>query len=166
MKRLTLFVVFLCVLQACASYSPYQPAGKNGYGYRHTQLSETQYRVDFKARDLEQGKAVDFAMLRAAELTLEKGYDWFEVVDRESDLSHQHPDAGFNLTLGSGIYHHSRSSVFFGTGLRDTDEGIVTVLLEINMGKGNKPDAQRVYSANALVEKLRQALGMEQGSPL
>ncbi len=172
MKRLCLVVAYLFLLQACASYSPYQPANKNGFGYSHSQLSETQYRIDFKARDIEQGKALDYAMLRAAELTIEKGYDWYEVVDKQSDILHKHvsPNAGFNVTQSRSIERNCgllgcttrmsepHSSVTIGAGVGERDRGIVTVLLEIKMGKGVRPDADKVYSASALVTNLRPKL--------
>lgn len=156
MKRLALIVVYLFLLQACASYSPYQPAKNDGFGYRHTQLSETQYRIDFKARDIEQGIAVDYAMLRAAELTIEKGYDWFEVVDRENNLSRNRvtPSVGFSS------FSHFHSGLILGAGVSSNDSGNVTVLLEINMGKGVRPDAKQVYSAHELANNLRQSLKM------
>lgn len=173
MKRLCLVVAYLFLLQACASYSPYQPANQSGYGYSHTQMSDNQYRIDFKARDIEQGKALDYAMLRAAELTIEKGYDWYEVVDRQSDISHKHvsPNTGFNVTQSRSIERdcgllgcttrmsEPHSSVIIGAGVSEHDRGIVTVLLEIKMGKGVRPDAKQVYSAQTLLENLGKSLG-------
>ncbi|MFA7556018.1 MAG: hypothetical protein WCY88_17370 [Spongiibacteraceae bacterium] len=55
----------------------------SGYGYSETEISTNRYCVDYKARSHSAGKAKNYALLRAAELTLEKGYDWFVVVDRE-----------------------------------------------------------------------------------
>lgn len=154
MKRVALFVVCIFLLQACATYSPYKPAQHDGFGYRHTQLSETQYRIDFKARDIEQGIAVDYAMLRAAELSIEKGYDWFEVIDRENNISRKRttPSVGFSS------FSQFHGGLILGTSVSDTDEGIVTVLLEINMGKGVRPDAKKVYSAQELADNLRRSL--------
>ncbi|MFT4764080.1 MAG: hypothetical protein ACI9OH_001173 [Oleispira sp.] len=160
MKRLILSITCFCLLQACASYSPYHPASNRGYGYSETQLSDTQYRIDFKAREIERGKAVNYAMLRAAELTLEKGFDWFEVVDRQSDKKQPRMSSG----IGFGIAQHqsmgARSSFGMGFEFGDRDRSEADVLLEIIMGKGVRPDVKQVYSANTLAKNLRKALAM------
>ncbi len=171
MKHLMFVIISVVLLQACASHHAYQPAGRDGYGYRHTKLSDTSYRVDFKARAIEPGKAQDYALLRAAELTLEKGYDWFEIIHRDNHVSHKHvaPQAGFQMMQGRSIQRdcgllgcktrvsEPHNSLTIAAGVGEQDRGIVTVLLEINMGKGVRPDAQQVYSARELAENLRTA---------
>jgi hypothetical protein len=174
MKRLYLCVAYLFLLQACASYSPYQPANHSAYGYSQTQLSDTQYRVDFKARDLEKGKAIDYAMLRAAELTIEKGYDWFEIVDRQTDETHKNmpSSTSFGASQNRTIERdcgllgcrtrmsEPYNSVIIGAGVGDRDRSDVDVMLEIKMGKGVRPDVKQVYAVNTLVKNLRQSLGL------
>ena len=163
MKRLMFLVVSLLLLQACATTSPYQPANKRGYGYSETQLGDTQYRIDFKAWDIPSGEAVNYAMLRAAELTLEKGYDWFQTVDRQSNVAKPRP----TTTVGFGL-STMRSSHFgmgIGMGLGGSDRNESEVLLEIQMGKGIRPDATHVYSASELVENLRKALDLPSSLP-
>ena len=73
MTRNLLLLVGILLLQACATTSPYQPVNSRGFGYSETPLDDLQYRIDFKGWDMNQGKAVNYAMLRAAEFTLEKG---------------------------------------------------------------------------------------------
>lgn len=158
MKRLLFLVVSLLLLQACATTSPYQPANSRGYGYSETQLSDTQYRIDFKAWDVPSGKAVNYAMLRAAELTLEKGYDWFEAVDRKSEAVK--PRATTTVGFGLSSMRSSHFGMGMGMDMGGDDRNESEVLLEIQMGKGIKPDTTQVYSASELVENLRKALKM------
>jgi hypothetical protein len=163
MKCLTILIVSFLLLQGCATTSPYQPANKRGYGYSETQLSDTQYRIDFKAWDVPSGKAVNYALLRAAELTLEKGYDWFEAVDRKNEVAKPRS----NTTVGFGL-SSMRSSSFgmgFGMDMGGNDRSESEVLLEIQMGKGVRPDATQVYSASELVENLRKALDLPKSAP-
>ena len=71
-------------LAACASQPAYRAAENGGYGYSETKLTDTQYRVYFKGKGSDKTKAMDYAMLRAAEVTLNEGYDWFVVANRET----------------------------------------------------------------------------------
>ena len=81
--KLSMILVVL-LMAGCASQPDYREATQGGFGYTESQMSETQYRVHFKAKGSDKAKAMDYAMLRAAELTLLKGYDWFVVTDRET----------------------------------------------------------------------------------
>ena len=81
MKRLLAIVALLPAL-ACAP--TYGPADSDGYGYREERIAIDRYTVRFMGGH--PGDSADFAMLRAAELTLEKGYRYF-VVERVVDDS-------------------------------------------------------------------------------
>ena len=81
MKWTGLFISISFLLISCAT--PYQPKGSMG-GFYETRINENVYRVSFKGNaytSLE--KATYFTMLRSAELTLEKGYYHFLVIDEE-----------------------------------------------------------------------------------
>ena len=91
MKNLTinarLFLLLLISgLGACASSGPYVAADNaNDSGHYSTRLAENRYRVVYNGdarSDLNDSK--DYALLRAAEITLREGYTWFEVVDRST----------------------------------------------------------------------------------
>ncbi|MEQ8205119.1 MAG: hypothetical protein RIA65_03005 [Woeseia sp.] len=73
-------------LGACASSGPYVAANNaDDVGHYSTQLANNRYRVVYNSdsrSDLNRTK--DYALLRAAELTLREGYTWFEVVDRST----------------------------------------------------------------------------------
>ena len=102
------------------------------------------------------------ALLRAAELTLENGYDWFEVTQRWID---GRPDSagGVRPSLGigasSGRYgRYSSSGVGVGVGLNFSGPSPTSTSLEILTGAGPRPDRREAYDARGVVESLRARL--------
>jgi hypothetical protein len=90
----------------------------------------------------------DYALLRAAQVTLGEGYDWFQVVAR---LREGAPGRGPQLSIGGGSTSYGRrSSVGVGIGLGAIDLSggpQVTATLEIKLGKGPKPAQIDTYDA-------------------
>ncbi|WP_417622000.1 CC0125/CC1285 family lipoprotein [Parasphingorhabdus sp.] len=79
-------VLFMTVLLvACATATPYQPetAGQRvSGGYSEIRLGERRYRVRFAGNTLTSRETVEgYLLYRAAELTVESGYDWFRITD-------------------------------------------------------------------------------------
>lgn len=74
-------------VSACASVTPYAPAGQDGrYGYADQRISSDRYRVSFSGNSVTTRDQVETALLlRAAEVTLESGNDWFTTVERSTD---------------------------------------------------------------------------------
>jgi hypothetical protein len=71
--RITALTVLLAALAGCAT--PYQPTGTAG-GYYHKALSEDIYLVGFSGNGFtDRSTARDFALLRAAEIGKQLGYD-------------------------------------------------------------------------------------------
>ena len=97
MREITLLVLLL-LLAACAISSP-PPSWPNGV-YTEIQLDETTYQVRFLAKGwTTQEKTGDFALLRSADLCLEKGYSYF--ITTESKQS-QHGDSVAGVKQGRG----------------------------------------------------------------
>ena len=100
MKTKIMLVIAVIIMAGCASQPDYRQAKQGGFGYTESKLSDIQYRVHFKAKGTDKAKAMDYAMLRAAELTLLEGYDWFVVTDRETLVDKETvqttPTAGFS----------------------------------------------------------------------
>ncbi len=75
-------------LSACATATPYAPAGFNGQrgGYAEQRLETDRYRVSFAGNSVTSREQVEMSLLlRAAEITVENGYDWFSTVERATD---------------------------------------------------------------------------------
>lgn len=176
MNKITLsLLVFIAVaVSSCASQSPannsaYKPAKNSGFGYKETLLGPNNYRVQFKSSGSTK-KAQDFALLRAAELTTENGYDWFVVNKRDldtdankkslgPDLNARHPTVERNCgLLGCTNTVTDGRALTWPDGDSDLDETPfpeVKVILEITFGKGVRPSTKNTYDALETQEKLR-----------
>lgn len=87
MGRALLIALAMLVLAACASDKAlYVPAPKDGdVGYTESRISADRYRVVFKGESGTPLETVqNYALLRAAEITVAQNYDWFEVAERTS----------------------------------------------------------------------------------
>ena len=69
-------------------------------GYSELDLAPNTYQVSFSGRDISTAKSQDYALLRAAELTLEKGRRYFLVLN-----SWGQTDVQLHSTPGSTVYH-------------------------------------------------------------
>ncbi|MCL6684479.1 hypothetical protein LZ536_11300 [Sphingomonas sp. SE158] len=94
-------------------YQPYEPeltAGIHG-GYSEQRLAENRFLVRFHGNELTTRDRVEGYMLyRAAELTVQSGYDWFAIVDRQTEHEVQtyvHPDPFYRPWYG-GQYGYWR----------------------------------------------------------
>jgi hypothetical protein len=81
------------VLAGCATPTPYQPNLRGqaaAGGFSDSQITADRYRVSFSGNSLTKRDTVERYMLyHAAELTLSKGYDWFEMDERHTDADRQ-----------------------------------------------------------------------------
>ncbi len=172
MKILSLIMIII-LLSSCASHSGYRAAVGKGYGYQETKLSDTQYRISFKLRGNNAAKAKDYALLRAADLTLQQGYSWFQVVDQELT---QQKNGDDSLALGASTETTTTTSCGLLTCQSRTtpttgyhaavnvagDSDKVERLLEIRMGKGVQPQDGRSYNAKQLKSNLKAQYNLEQ----
>ena len=146
-------------LAACASSPAYGPAAKEGaMGYSSQQIEAGRHRVAFT--DADAGKARNMALLRAAEITLMEGKDWFEVTSEYADTE-QGRGGGSSISIGGGSGSYGRSSsvgvgVGFGIPLGGGGaSGKTTAVLEIVTGAGPKPGKSAVYDARSVDMNLR-----------
>ena len=83
------------LVAGCTTPTPYQPyraesAGGVHGGYSDEQLAADRFRVRFHGNELASRERVEGYMLyRAAELTVQQGYDWFMIVDRHTEHDRQ-----------------------------------------------------------------------------
>lgn len=84
MKCLQLILPAL-LLSACVSPPDYAPArSAKSAGYSETQIEQDRYLVSYRSKNRDIAEARRNALLRAAELTLQNGYDTFELVSQET----------------------------------------------------------------------------------
>ena len=109
LKTLAMTVAAGLALAACATATPYQPAGLNGQrgGYAEQRLENNRFRVSFSGNSVTSRDQVEMGLLlRSAELTAESGYDWFATVNRATDR-----DTRF---VGTPDPFYSRYNSFYG----------------------------------------------------
>ncbi|HEX8534243.1 MAG TPA: hypothetical protein VF662_08750 [Allosphingosinicella sp.] len=79
----------LMLLAGCTSPTPYQPlsaGSKTSGGYSDQQIADNRYRVSFAGNSFTSRQQVEnYLLLRAAQLTLQKGFDGFTMVSRSTD---------------------------------------------------------------------------------
>ncbi len=101
-------VASAALLAACESGpTPYQPQADSGdRGYSESRIENDRYRISFKGNSLTDRETVETYMLyRAAELTLQSGYDTFTIVNRDTDKdSRTRSTGGFMGTRLSYVY--------------------------------------------------------------
>ncbi|MCI3135429.1 CC0125/CC1285 family lipoprotein [Phenylobacterium aquaticum] len=110
-------------LSACATPTPYQPAGPGqaqAGGFSETKIEANRYRVKFSGNSLTSRDTVEgYLLYRAAELTVAQGYDVFSVVERKTDKSTQtyvDPDPMFRPWYGPGYGYWRPSWRYYGAG--------------------------------------------------
>lgn len=157
MKHLSMLAAFF-VLGACATVGPtsYGPADSNGFGYESTQIESDRHRISYQGSgDMPPEMVEDFALLRAGEIALAKGFDWFRVVSRDM-AAEEKGGVGIGAGFGTGSYGR-RSSVGVGVG---GDLGTVggrtyfTVRMEVLMGRGDPPEDGQYYGAREIVDTI------------
>jgi len=159
MIRLIAPLAAALALCACASAPTlYQPAaGPQSVGFSDVRIESDRYRVTFRGGPGAPPEQVsDYALLRAADLALEQGYDWFRVVDRS--MGRIGRDNGPRLSIGTGSASYGRHSavgVGLGTSFDLGGGPSLAQTIEVLMGKGPPPRDPDVYVAR----EVRQSVG-------
>lgn len=164
MKRLALGLIAASALtlSACASLAPYGPqTGPNGQGFSEQRIESNRFRVTYRGVGAP-GPVADYALLRAAQLTTQQGFDWFEVTQRWID---GRPDSAGgvrpSVSIGGGSSRYggySASGVGVGVGLNLSGPSPTSTVLEIVMGRGQRPDRPNAYDARGVQDSLGRRL--------
>lgn len=154
----TVLAASALALTACASLAPYGPQmAPRGQGYAEQQIESNRFRVTYNGVGAI-GPVADRALYRAAQLTADRGYDWFEVTQRWID---GRPDSAggvrpsVSVGAGGGRYGgYSSSGVGVGLGLNFSGPQPSSMTLEIVMGRGERPAHPEAYSARGVMESI------------
>ncbi|MDF2495519.1 hypothetical protein [Sphingomonas sp.] len=168
------------LVAGCATETPYRPATGQGFyrtGFSDQQIEANRYLVNFAGNTVTDRDTVErYLLYRAAELTLQNGYDYFITVDRQTDRqarTYATPGAGFGPGWGYGGLggYWGPSWRFYGRpwggwggwgpwggGFNDFDVRTVDryeASAEIVMGKGTPPRGEvRAFNARDVIERL------------
>jgi hypothetical protein len=166
MIRTLVFAAACAVLASCAtSPPPYAPAAtQNGVGYSETQIESNRYFVTYRAGAAADAQLLqDYALLRAADLTLQNGREWFWVDRRTLDDQNTYrsgPSVGVGIGAGSWG-GRGGSSVGVGVNLPlggGQGQRARAATLEIRFGEGPKPDDPNAYDARSISQNVRARL--------
>ncbi len=82
MKSFTIAVGLLLIILLSSCATSYKPRGSFSGGYSSIQISDNTFTVSFAGNgSTSRERATDFALLRSAELTVEKGFKYFIITD-------------------------------------------------------------------------------------
>lgn len=170
-RRAALVVCLGAALAACSTATPYQrrgaPSSQGAGGYSDVQLEPGRWRVTFAGNDLTSRETVEtYLLYRAAELTVQSGYDWFTTTQSSTDATTQiytypiarpwGPGWGPRWRYYDGVgawrtWDPWRSDPFFDVEQVTQYEASA----EIVMGRGSKPaNDSHAFDARALLTSL------------
>lgn len=99
-------------LTACATATPYQPnipGQQTSGGFTESRIEDDRFRVNFAGNSLTSRDTVErYLLYRAAELTVGQGYDWFALVERDTDKKTRIYSTGGGYYGGYGPYGYWR----------------------------------------------------------
>ena len=175
------------MVAGCATETTYRPATGQGFartGYSDRQIEPNRFLVSFSGNSVTSRDTVErYLFFRAAELTLQQGYDYYVMAERDTDRqTRTYSTPGLNGGFGGGFgfggfggywgpawRYHGRAfgwrnyDPFFGGGfggpwgndfdIRTIDRFEATA--EIVMRKGPIPkDNLRAFNARAVVDTI------------
>lgn len=171
LKPVLLAATAALALSACATATPYGPAGpQSRFGYAEQRVDADRYRITFAGNSVTSREQVEMALLlRAAEVTAQSGFDWFATVNRATDRDVRYqpsldPFYGdrYSPFWGPSWRYHRRGSwsrwndPFWGG--RDFDVREIDryeASAEIVMGRGPKPAGDpNAFDAREVIQNL------------
>jgi hypothetical protein len=173
-KVLTIGGVAL-LMAACATATPYAPAASDrGYGFSEQQIEQGRYRITFRGNSSTARETVENSLLyRAAELTVQGGYDYFVVVENDTESRTNYSSTStypgsyspFYGRYGYGHGYYGSSYAFpyyaYGFGWGYPYDGFTREITRysavafIAMYRGEKPeDDTRAFSAREVIKNL------------
>jgi hypothetical protein len=157
MRRWLLALIPVLALGACATATYYQPSqGGDAIGYADSRIEANRWRVSFQGGDgAPESQVSDFALLRAAELTVQNGYDWFRIVGRDGSEGPPHSASSISLGTGGATFgRHSGFGMGLGTTIPVSGGPRIQRSIEIIAGKGPAPSDPDIYSARNILDTI------------
>jgi len=105
------FAIFMLMSLMAGCSTPYQAKSGISGGYSEIQMDPITVRVTFKGNGYtERGVVEGYLIYRAAEITVNKGFDWFIVTEREGEgeWHPQYGSTGFTSTAVIKMYRGAK----------------------------------------------------------
>ncbi len=108
MRKFLLAGLAAFALAACATATPYQPrTAESQYGYAEQQIESNRLRITFSGNSLTDRETVEtYLLYRSAEATLQRGYDYFIITNRDTDAHRSVQGYGAGPRYGFGYYYY------------------------------------------------------------
>lgn len=171
MLRVIFAAAVTLLLAACATSTPYGPAsGNNPYGFSDQKIEDGRYRIVFRGNSSTTRESVEtFLLYRAAELTVENGFDYFVVSEQDTEANKRYstsPNPAFygRYYYGYGPYCCAFPYYAYGFGWGGAGYGDYstreytryTAIAFVSMHKGQKPaDNPEAFDARSVIDNLR-----------
>ncbi len=158
MNRSLVLSALLLGLAACTTPTVYAPMAKPGTsGYSESRIQSDRWRITFRGgSDAGRNRVSDLALLRAAQIAVEQGYDWFKLTERYGEVS---PPRGPILSIGGGTASYGRGGgVDVGAGVGGIPLGggpTISETIEVVLGKGELPHEPDVYDAHDVARSIK-----------
>ena len=148
--------------------TPYQPASGSQPGYSDMQIENDRYRITFRGNSSTAREAVEaYILYRAAELTLQNGFDTFTVAHRDTDKDVRIRSYGGYY---GGYWGYPYYPYYWRGGLWDPYWGAwggpsyststsYEATVEILMARGPKGDDPETFDAREVTQNLGPVIG-------
>ena len=168
--RISMIAAAALALAACTTATPYGPADGSGRGFTDQRLESDRFRVTFAGNTQTPRDTVEnYLLYRAAELTVQNGYDHFVMVegkvDQKTSFRTYSTDAFGYYSFPYTVYGWGAAPYFGYYGryprqdyqTREYQE--FTASAEILMRSGAKPDSEQLaYDAREVLRNLSTAI--------
>ena len=161
MRRHIVGAMAALAIASCASGPIYERAeGLNDFGYSDQMLEENRYRVSYNG-DASTPRAMveNYLLYRMSEITLEQDYDYFKVVDTDTECHTEYEAIGDEPCTRASAYAPMFPYCGFGyvcnpsQTIRETKR--YEAVASITLHNGEKPaDDPHAFSAQAVQENL------------
>lgn len=170
---LTAALALTAGLSACVTPTPYQasvPGHPSSGGYSDARIEPDRWRVTFSGNTMTSRDTVEaYLLFRSAELTTQNGFDWFEMVDRNTNRnarSYVQPVGPYPFWAPTWRWRSRRLGwrtwdPFWGDPFWADSADVQTVeqfeaSAEILMHHGAKPQGEaRAFDAHAVIANLQ-----------
>lgn len=146
-------------LTACVTATPYQAQNDRGEGYAEFKLESNKFRVTFSGNTSTPLTTVEnYLLYRAAEVTVENGFDHFIVLEDETEAMSTFRSFGTTFGGARGRFFYGTRGFGGGFGTttattRERREYMAQAIIET--GKGPKPDLPNAFDAREVLDNLR-----------
>lgn len=163
--RMILAAAAMGLLAACATSTPYQPSTDSSrYGFTETAIESNRLRITFRGNTLTERETVEtYLLYRAAEATVERGFDYFIVANRDVDQNTRLQGTGYRPRFGFDYWYYSARrgwspwyDPFWDEPMSYREVTRYEAVAEIAMFDGAKPQGDpNAYDAREVMQNLQ-----------